>query len=84
MEIRMESKQGPVLKGIDQALAEIQLRLQKKPDEWLEALRKNPGNFANLEQTVHNAFRQMADQLVAGLVAQATQADDFVQAAKKK
>lgn len=84
MEIRMESKQGPALKGIDQALADIERRLHKYPQEWLATLQKNPGNFANLEQAVHNAFGQMADQLVAGLVAQATRPEEFAQAAKKK
>ncbi len=83
MVIRMESKNGDVLKGIDQVRAEIQRRLQLHPEQWLQALQKNPGNFADLEQTVHQAFQQMADQMVAGLLAQATQATEFAQAAKK-
>ncbi len=82
MVIRMESKNGDVLKGIDQVRAEIQRRLQLHPEQWLQALQKNPGNFADLEQTVHQAFQQMADQMVAGLLAQATQATEFAQAAK--
>jgi hypothetical protein len=38
----------------------------------------------DLEKKVHHAFQQMADQLVAGLLAQATKADDFADNAKKK
>jgi hypothetical protein len=84
MVIRMESKTGDVLKGIDQVRAEIQRRLQQHPEQWLQTLQKNPGSFADLEQTVHHVFQQMADQMVAGLLAQATQAAEFAQTAKKK
>jgi phosphatidylglycerophosphatase A len=47
-------------------------------------LQKNPAGFADLEKKVHHAFQQMADQLVAGLLAQATKGDDFADNAKKK
>lgn len=83
MEVHMESKRGLALKGIDPVLAEIQKRLQRHPQEWLHILEKNPAGFGDLEKTVHHAFQQMADQLVAGLLAQATQGDDFAQTAKK-
>jgi len=84
MEVRMESKKGTVLTGIDPVLAEIQQRLQRHPKEWLKALQQDPGNLANLEQEIHHAFAQMADRVVAGLLAQATAAPDFSDAAKKK
>jgi hypothetical protein len=84
MEVRVDSKQGAALKGIDPVLAEIQKRLQSHPQEWLRNLQENPAGFGDLEKTVHHAFQQMADQLVAGLLAQATQGNDFAQIAKKK
>ena len=84
MEVRMQSREGTALQGIDPVLAEIQQRLQSHPQEWLSSLQKNPAGFADLEKTVHHAFQQMADQLVAGLLAQATQGDDFADNAKKK
>lgn len=84
MEVRVQSKQGATLSGIDPVLAEIHERLHRRPREWLEALKENPGSFLDLEKTVHATFQQMADQVVAGLLAQATQAKDFAQAAKKK
>ena len=82
MEVRVEST-GPAVKGINPVLAEIQKRLQRHPQEWLRILEQNPAGFGDLEKTVHHAFQQMADQLVAGLLAQATQGDDFAQTAKK-
>jgi hypothetical protein len=84
MEVRVERQKGTALNGIDPVLAEIQERLQSRPREWLQTLKENPSSFADLEKAVHHAFQQMADQLVAGLLAQATQADDFAQTAKKK
>ncbi len=84
MEIRMESNQGTVVTGIDPVLAEIQQRLQAHPQEWLKTLEQNPGSLANLEQEIHRAFAQMADRVVAGLLAQATADSAFADRAKKK
>ena len=84
MEIRMDSKKAPTLSGIEPVLAEIQQRLQARPKEWLKALQQNPGEFANLEKEIHHAFEQMADRVVAGLLAQATKPSEFADAAKKK
>jgi hypothetical protein len=84
MEVRMESKKCTPVSGIDPVLAEIQQRLQARPREWLEALQRNPGSLANLEQEIHRAFAQMADRVVAGLLTEATAGEDFVDAAKKK
>jgi hypothetical protein len=84
VEVRMGSKESASLKGMDVVLSEIHQCLGTAPQEWLQALTANPGSFTDLERTVHHAFQQMADQVVAGLLAQATAGDDFAQAAKKK
>ena len=84
MEVRVEEQGGRRCKGVEPVVAEIKKRLQSDPQEWLHSLQDDPTGFADLEVTVHHAFQQMADQLVAGLLAQATQGDDFAQTAKKK
>jgi hypothetical protein len=84
MVIRVGNKVGDVLQGIDEARAEIQRRLEQQSKAWLQSLQEKPGEFANLEQSVHIAFKQMADQMMAGLLAQATQPAEFTAAAKKK
>lgn len=84
MEVRVESKKGTVVSGIDPVLAEIQLRLQAHPKEWLKTLEQNPGGLANLEQEIHRTFSQMADRVVAGLLAQATAEATFATDAQKK
>jgi len=84
MEVRVQGKKEAPLQGMDPVLAEINKRLQSHPQEWLRRLQKNPAGFGDLEKQVHHAFQQMADQLVAGLLAQATKGDDFAEDAKKK
>jgi len=84
MEIRLESKKGTVVSDIDSVLTEIQRRLQADPKEWLKILEQNPAGFANLEQEIHRTFSQMADRVVAGLLAQATADTTFATAAEKK
>jgi hypothetical protein len=84
MEVRMDSKKGPVVYGIDPVLAEIEERLKAHPKQWLKALAQNPGGLANLEQEIHRAFAQMADRVVAGLLAQTTADSTFADSAKKK
>jgi hypothetical protein len=84
MEVRMDSKKAPPVTGIGPVLAEIQQRLQARPKEWLKALQANPATFANLEKEIHHAFEQMADRVVAGLLAQATAPAEFADSAKKK
>ena len=84
MEVRMESRQGTVVSGIGPVLAEIQQRLQVRPPEWLKALQQNPSGLGHLEQEVHRTFAQMADRVVAGLLAQATADAAFADTAKKK
>ena len=84
MEIRLESKKGTVVSDIDSVLTEIQRRLQTHPKEWLKTLEQNPGGLANLEQEIHRTFSQMADRVVAGLLAQATADTTFATDAEKK
>jgi len=84
MEVRMEGQKGPALTGIDPVLSDIQQRLQGQPKVWLKTLEQNPDSFANLEKEIHHAFTQMADRVVAGLLAEASADSTFADAAKKK
>jgi hypothetical protein len=84
MEIRLESKTATRLSGIEPVLTAIEQRLHDAPTAWLQQLQTRPGSFADLEKDVHQAFQQMADQVVAGLLAQATATTAFADAAQKK
>jgi hypothetical protein len=84
MQVRVQSKEATPLSGIEPVLTAIQERLQSEPEIWLKQLQTSPGSFVDLEKEVHLRFQQMADQMVAGLLAQATATADFTEAAKKK
>jgi len=83
MEIRLESKKSSPLSGIEPVLSEIEQQLRKEPQAWLKQMEARPESFLELEKSVHRAFQQMADRVVAGLLAQATGPAEFAEAAKK-
>lgn len=84
MEVRVEGRTGPVVKSVDEVLRQVQEQLQAQRGQWLSQLRAEPGKFADLEARIHQTFQGLADQVVAGVLAQVTAADDFAQDAKKK
>jgi hypothetical protein len=84
MEVRVQGKGGPVVRNVGEALRHVQQRLQDQQGQWVAQLRDQPAKFADLEAHIHQTFQDLADQVVAGLLAQVTAADDFAQDAKKK
>ena len=84
MEVRVQGKCGPVVKNVDDVLRQVQQQLQDQQRQWVAQLRDQPAKFADLEAHIHRTFQDLADQVVAGVLAQVTAADDFAQGAKKK
>ena len=84
MEVRVAGKCGPLVKNVDEVLRQVQQQLQDQRGEWVAQLRDHPAKFADLEARIHQVFDGLADQVVAGVLAQATSASDFAQDAKKK
>jgi hypothetical protein len=84
MEVRMQGKDGPVLKNVDEVLQQVQQQLQDQQGLWVTQLRDQPAGFADLEASIHRTFQNLADQVVAGVLAQVTAPADFAQDAKKK
>jgi hypothetical protein len=62
----------------------VQQQLQDRQGHWVAQLRGQPAKFADLEVQIHRTFQELADQVVAGVLAQATASDDFAKDAKKK
>ena len=83
MEIRSQSKNGPLVPP----LAEIPAKLSQKVDavkqQWLDQLNREPASFARLEVEIHDHFRRLADQVTASLLAEATIAHDQAEPGKK-
>jgi predicted ArsR family transcriptional regulator len=84
MEVRVQGKCGPVVKNVGDMLRQVQQQLQDQQGQWVAQLRDQPAKFADLEAHIHRTFQALADQVVAGVLAQATAADDFAQRAQKK
>lgn len=84
MEVRVQGRTGPVVKNVDEVLRQVQQQLQDQQEQWVAQLRDQPAKFADLEARIHQTFQSLADQVVAGVLAQATAADAFAQDAKKK
>lgn len=82
MEIRM-TKEGSPVAGVAEVVAEMQRQLPTRQAEWIEQLRDKPESFTDLERMVHGVFQQMADQMVAGLLAEATQPAEWAHDSKK-
>jgi predicted ArsR family transcriptional regulator len=84
MEVRVEGKCGPLVQNVDEVLRQVQRLLQDRQRQWVAQLRDQPAQFAELEARIHQTFQGLADQVVAGVLAQVTADDDFARDAQKK
>ena len=84
MEVRIQSKSGPVVSSLPEIVAQVSRELDSRQHQWLKQLREDPGRFAHLEQKVHETFQQLADQVVSGLLAEASVRSPALEDVKKK
>ncbi len=84
MFFRFRSKSGEVVPLAQQALVDIHANLQQQQQLWADKLAQDPACFASLEHEIHLRFGQLADQLVASLLAGAAAQPALTDAAKKK
>jgi hypothetical protein len=84
MEVRVQGRSGPTVKNVGEVLGQVQKQLQDQQKQWVAQLQDNPAKFVDLEAQIHRTFQDLADQVVAGVLAQVTAADDFAKDAKKK
>lgn len=84
MEVRVQGKNGPLVPKLADVLAQLQQQLQQQQQLWVDQLRQHPAHLADLEADIHRTFQHLADQVVAGVLAQATADPDFASDAKKK
>jgi hypothetical protein len=84
MHLRLDSPTGPDVPTPAKALEQIHTRLADQQALWAEQLARDPAAFARLEPQIHQAFGQLADQLVASLLAHAAGQQPLADAAQKK
>jgi len=76
MEIRSQSKTGPVVAALDDITAKLSLQTDSLKQKWRDRLAHDPSSFARLEVEIHDHFRHRADQMTASLLADATAPGD--------
>jgi hypothetical protein len=84
MFFRFGTKTGAAVPPTQQALQGIHAHLQQQQQLWSDQLAHDPACFPALEQEIHLRFGQLADQLVASLLAGTAQQPTLADAAKKK
>src|SRR4051795_12721434 len=72
MEIRSQSKAGPLVPPLADLPAKLCQQLDAVKQQWLDRLNRDPASFARLEVEIHDHFRRLADQMTARLLAEAT------------
>ena len=83
MEIRNNSKTGPLVPSLAEIPAKLSQQLDAVKQQWLDQLNRDPASFVRLEVEIHDHFRRLADQMTASLLAQATIAEDQAEPGKK-
>jgi hypothetical protein len=72
MEIRTQSKTGPLVPPLAEIPAKVSQQLDAMRQRWLDQLNRDPASFARLELEIHDQFRRLADQMTASLLAEAS------------
>jgi hypothetical protein len=72
MEIRNQSKTGPVVPPLAEITATLSHQIDDMKRRLLDRLNQDPASFAQVEVEVHDRFRRLADQMTASLLAEAT------------
>jgi hypothetical protein len=74
MEIRNQSKTGPVVPPLADLTATMSDQIDGLKQQLLDRLSRDPASFAQIEVEIHDRFRRLADQMTASLLAEATTA----------
>lgn len=83
MQIHIGSKDGPT-PSVSGAVEQVSSEIQAKRDEWLDTLVRDPGRLAEVEQEIHLTFGHLADQVVAGVLAEASERPEMQSHQKKR
>ena len=83
MQVRLQSKTGPLILSGDDLLRSLREQTEALQSQWRDRLAHDPAGFAQLEVEIHDHFRRLADQMTASLLAQATTTHDQAEPGKK-
>jgi hypothetical protein len=83
MEIRNQSKTGPVVPTLAAITATLSRQIDDMKQPLLDRLNRDPASFAQIEIEIHDRFRHLADQMTASLLAETMIAADRTEPARK-
>ena len=83
MEIRNQSKTGPLVPPLADLTGTLSRQIDGMKQRLLDRLKQDPASFAQIEAEIHNHFRSLADQMTASLLAEATISDARAEPEKK-
>jgi hypothetical protein len=83
MEIRNQSKTGPVVPPLASITATLSRQIDDMKRSLLDRWNQDPASFAQIEIEIHDRFRHLADQMTASLLAEATSVANRAEPAKK-
>jgi hypothetical protein len=83
MQVRLQSKTGPLIPSGDDLLRSLREQTEALQSPWRDRLAHDPTEFARLEVEIHDHFRRLADQMTASLLAQPTTTHDQAEPGKK-
>ena len=83
MEIRTESRTGPLVPTTADVTTALGRRIVAVKQQWLDQLTRDRSSFGRLEVVIHEEFRRLADEMTASVLAEATALDDRAEAGKK-
>src|SRR5436309_15707210 len=83
MEIRNQSKTGPVVPPLAELTTTLSHQIDDMKQRLLDRLNRDPASFAQIEIEIHDRFRRLADQMTASLLAETTIAAGRTEPAQK-
>jgi hypothetical protein len=83
MEVRTQGQDGPAVQAWPEMAATLHQQLQQQRAAWRQRLADDPTRFGEVEGHVHHTFQQLADQVVAGLLAEVGRTPALEHAGKK-
>ena len=83
MDVRIGSKDGPQ-PSLTTVAQQISDEVRGKQDGWLDTLVTDPQRFGQVEQEIHKTFSDLADQVTAAVLTQASQRSTMQRHQKKR
>lgn len=83
MLVHTDAESKSAVSSLAEVLGRVDKQLHSLKDVWSQRLNGNPSCFGQVECEVHQTLQQVADQIVAGLLAELGQQTSLENACKK-